>query len=341
MKIAQIIPSLLPTGPVNVALDLSFLLRKKGHEVHVFYFDEKAGAVIGTNAERIKFREKRDWSDFDIVHSHGLRPDVYVRRFYKQMPPSLSTLHNYVKDDLKFQYSALIAAVFVPIWNWACAKHKANVCLSHHMKTYYQEFWKNKNLEVIHNTRVIDTTINQNRIEEIQSLAAGRKVLGSISTINPRKGLDQVLPFLVQNPDWVYVHIGGGDIDGLQEKAKQLKVQDRFISLGAKPKGWEYAQAFDVFALPSYSEGFPLSLIEAIQLGVPVACSNIPVFREIFSTDEVCRFELNDADSLTNAVVQAYRQKDTFVTHALTRFEKEYSADTVATKYLELYTNIT
>ncbi len=340
MKIAQIIPSLAPTGPVNVALDLTHLFREMGHEVQLFYFDEKEGAVSDSGAVQIGFNEKRDWSKFDIVHSHGLRPDVYVRRNYKQMPPAVSTLHNYLKDDLKFQYNPIIAAVFSPVWNWACARHKANVVLSRHMKSYYSRFWRNKNIEVIPNTRVIDLQPNPNRIEEIKKLAEGRKVLGSISTLNPRKGVNQVLPFLAQNPDWVYIHVGGGQLDDLKAEAAKLKVIDRCHFIGPQKQGWQYAPAFDVFILPSLSEGFPLSLIEAIQLGVPVVCSDIPVFREIFSESEVSLFTLNDTNSLSNAVLRTYAQKDNFVQNALARFQREYSPEIVAEKYLELYRSI-
>ncbi len=340
MKIAQIIPSLVPTGPVNVAMDLTQLFREKGHEVQLFYFDEKKGAISDQHAIKIGFNEKRDWNEFDIIHSHGLRPDVYVRRNYKRMPPAVSTLHNYLKDDLKFQYNPLVALVFSPIWNWACARHKANVVLSSHMKSYYSKFWKNNNIEVIPNTRVIDLTPNQNRIEEIRKLADGRKVLGSISTINPRKGVKQVLPFIAQNPDWVYVHVGGGQLDELKSEAAKLKALDRCFFLGPQKQGWQYAPAFDVFILPSISEGFPLSLIEAIQLGVPVVCSDIPVFQEIFSESEVSRFTLNDPHSLAEAVLLSYMQKDNFVQNAQARFQSDYSPEIVANKYLKLYSSI-
>lgn len=337
MKIAQIIPSLLPTGPVNVALDLTHLFREKGHEVHLFYFDEKEGAATDAEATQIRFNEKREWGHFHLIHSHGLRPDAYVRRNYKRMPPAVSTLHNYLKDDLKFQYNTLIAHAFAPVWNWACAKHKANVVLSHHMKGYYSRFWRNKNIEVIPNTRVIDLKPNTVRIEEVKKLADGKKVLGSISTINPRKGVDQVLPFLEHNPDWVYIHIGGGDIASLQAEAEKLNVSERCFFLGPKKEGWQFAAGFDVFILPSLSEGFPLSLIEAIQMGVPVVCSDIPVFREIFNENEVSRFELFNSNSLSEAVLRTYNQKDTFVQNALMRYQRDYAPEKVASEYLELY----
>ena len=341
MRIAQIIPSLLPTGPVNVALDLTQLFRQQGHEVHLYYFDDKEGAVKDEEATKIGFNEKRDWSAYDVIHSHGFRPDVYVRRHYRNMPPALSTLHNYLGEDLTYQYNKWVALIFSPIWNWACSRHKTNVVLSENMKAYYQKFWRNKRIEVIPNTRVLDLTPNPQRLTEVKALAGGRHILGSVSNITARKGVEQVFPFLQAKPDWIYVHIGGGPLDELKSKAAHYQVEDRCYFMGSKPKGWQYAQAFDVFILPSYSEGFPLSLIEAIQLEVPTVCSDIPVFQEIFNEDEVCHFRLDDTQSLSEAILRAFAQKDTLVRHALARFKREYSPQIVAKKYLELYTSIT
>ncbi len=336
MKIAQIVPSLKPTGPVNVALDLAKTFRQLGHQVHFFYFDELPGAVQ-EEASKITLSQPVNWDGYDVVHSHGLRPDQYIRRHYRSMPITVSTLHNYVRQELTFSYGKMVAAFFTPVWSWFCAKHDANVALSHHMKLYYFKFWRNQNLVHIPNTRIIDLKPNQERVAEVGKIAAGRKILGSVSHLTKRKGTKQIFPFLEQNKDWVYVHIGGGNTQELIKKAAYFGVEDRCFFMGAKERGWEYAAAFDVFILPSYSEGFPLSLMEAVQIGVPVVCSGLPVFNEIFSPKEICLFELENTKSLQQAVFKALTDKDELVRNAKSRFESEYHPTIVAKQYLELY----
>lgn len=340
MKIAQLVPSLLPTGPVNVALDLTSMLRQKGHEVQVFYFDEKPGGRQLPGSLKISFWDAEPLRKFDIVHSHALRPDAYVWKNARHLPPAVSTLHNYVYEDLRYRYGKLTAEVFTRLWNRFCNKHKANVVLSEDMKTYYASFWKNQQLAVVPNSRQIDLTASPAREQEIKDLAGGRKVAGSISHITSRKGLDQALDFLKMNPDWIFVHIGGGDLKLLRDQAHSRGVTERLHCLGHKDLPWQYARAFDVFVLPSRSEGFPLSLIEAIQVEVPVVTSDIPVFREIFSKEEICRFQLDDPSSLNDAIHTALKNKTSLVESACRRFQADYSPEVIVEKHLKLYSQV-
>lgn len=322
---------------MNVARDLTALLQQEGHEVDLFYFDEKDGAVADSRAQQINFRQKRKWSNYDLVHSHGLRPDMYVWLHRKKMPATVSTLHNYVKEDLTYYYGKAVAGIFTPLWNLACSRHSANVVLSQDMKSYYSGFWRNPGIQVIPNTRLIDTSPNPEREAEIRSWARGRKVLGSISSLSPRKGVEQVLGFLRSSPGWVYVHLGGGDPEPLLKMIAEQGLEEQVILAGFRERPWQYARAFDVFILPSRSEGFPLSLIEAIQVGIPVATSDIPVFREIFSEQEICRFRLDDQEDMSAAIHRAMKERSSLVANSQKKFEKCYSPRAVVQQYLNLY----
>ncbi|MCT4623449.1 MAG: glycosyltransferase family 4 protein [Schleiferiaceae bacterium] len=338
LRIAQIVPSLLPKGPVNVSLDLTHLLREQGHFVELFFFDDLEGAVE-VNATRIGWRSKIDWSRFNIVHSHGLRPDLYVRSNYKKMPASVTTIHNYAKTDLKHTYNSVVASSFTPVWRWARSKHNAKVVLSQDMMNYYNKTNK-KDYVIIPNTRLIGVEPNSERNAEIENIRKDFKVIGSLSTVTSIKGLDQILDFISSTQDWIYVHVGGGELEPLIAKAKELGVEDRCFFLGHKENGFEYVHSFDVFAIPSISEGFPLSLIEAVQLQVPVVASDIAVFKEIFTEQEVSFFKLQDTPSLTIAVQDAFLNKDNFAKNAKVRFDSSYSPQVVIQKYIDCYQSV-
>jgi len=256
------------------------------------------------------------------------------------MPRTVSTIHNYAKLDLEYTYNKFIASIFEPVWNWACAKHTCNVVLSNDMKNYYSRFWRNKNLHVIPNTRVIDTDVNESRIQEIRSFAEGRNVIGSLSVVTVRKGLGHIIQFLTRNENWVYVHVGGGDLAELQSQAQELGVANRCMFLGHKNEGFEYVHAFDVFAMPSLSEGFPLSLIEAVQIGTPIVASKIPVFEESFSSSEISFFALNNNEEFSQAVDRVMKNKGSYIEKALAKFRLKYAPDIVANDYLNVYQEI-
>lgn len=69
--------------------------------------------------------------------------------------------------------------------------------------------------------------------------------------------------------------------------------------------GLEYAYAkARALVFPSHAEGFGLPLVEAMQRGLPVMASDIPVFREI-GQDFMAYFDLDDPASLAR-LVEAY-----------------------------------
>ena len=340
MRIAQIIPSLIHTGPINVAMDLSATYIKDGHEVVIFYFDDKGSAPEGIQCERIGWRSKLDWSSFDVVHSHGIRPDLYVRKSKRKMPPTVSTLHNYATQDLYYRYGKNKGRLYTNLWSYACAKHDANVVLSEDMKRYYSKFWRNKNLHVISNTRVVEGTKDEETIDEIKALAKGKKILGSVSTVTTIKGLDQVVRLMKEKKDWVYVHIGGGEMQDLIDLMSKNGVSNRCHFLGFKKDAWKYIHAFDVFTLPSRTEGFPLVLIEAAQMGMPILASNIPVVRESFRSDELKTFPLDDIEAYGQALDEVYENRDSFGAHAKRAFDTRYSPRIISDNYLKLYQSI-
>jgi len=56
-----------------------------------------------------------------------------------------------------------------------------------------------------------------------------------------------------------------------------------------------------MLVMPSYYEGFGLPVLEALTLGCPVICSDIPVFHELFE-DHVTFFDLNSKEDLRNKI---------------------------------------
>ena len=77
-----------------------------------------------------------------------------------------------------------------------------------------------------------------------------------------------------------------------------------FMFNGLNDRSLEYAyRNARALVFPSYVEGFGLPLVEAMQRGLPVMASDIPVFREV-GNDFIAYFDLNDPASLTTLVTQ-------------------------------------
>lgn len=120
-------------------------------------------------------------------------------------------------------------------------------------------------------------------------------------------------------------------------KSLGLSKQVRFLSgLEDTELCWLYENA-STFIIPSSSEGFCLPLIEALNLGCPVVCSDIPIFREVGSSQ--CRyFELsaNACRNMAEAIEYQFHQKT--VSNSLT--ENQFSKKTISKQLLNFYESL-
>lgn len=122
-------------------------------------------------------------------------------------------------------------------------------------------------------------------------LPAGAPVVLFVGSLTPIKGVDVLLDALGafsaagdEGGRPVLVVVGEGpDRAALAEQAVRLGLADRVRFLGFVPEADKRAlmAAADVLAMPSRSEAFPLTLLEAAQAGLPAVASRIPVLEAL------------------------------------------------------------
>ena len=92
-----------------------------------------------------------------------------------------------------------------------------------------------------------------------------------------------------------------GDPENSEEEIRELirglGLQDRVILAGYQDNIPEMLSAFDVFCLPSFSEGLPVSVLEAMAAGVPVVGSHVRGIKEVVKNRETGLLFQPDNDS--------------------------------------------
>lgn len=107
----------------------------------------------------------------------------------------------------------------------------------------------------------------------------------------------------LQSKEWPYVKLVLATPDDYF--SKRLKINNNTLMVHNPNKTqlanlYTYAQAL---IFPSFMEGFGLPGIEAMTIGTPVVCSNIPVFREIY--DDAClMFNPKDSNDIAQKIKQ-------------------------------------
>lgn len=129
--------------------------------------------------------------------------------------------------------------------------------------------------------------IDVDKVKKIDKKADKRQMLGireedilvlSVGELNQNKNHETILRALKQlnRTDVHYVICGQGDKkEELERMAKQFGMEERLHLLGFRTDALEWMKVADLFAFPSYREGLPVSLMEAMAAGLPVVCSKI------------------------------------------------------------------
>jgi glycosyltransferase involved in cell wall biosynthesis len=252
-----------------------------------------------------------------------------------------------VHADLSFSYSppiaAIISAVWLAIWRKA---FDVVVVLSDFSFRYYASYISSTKLQRVYNGRDLCREGIAVGIAEAERLVVGewRKrgmtIIGSCAVLTPVKGLEQVLTFLAQNQDYAYVIVGDGPaLSDLKYMADRLGIVDRVLFTGRKKDVSPYLQLMDLFALPSRSEGLPLAALEAASVGLPILCSDIEIFREIFDSESAAFFPLDDIAALGVAAESMLDRLYEMGSKARARYLNFFTLKKMAEGYLAVYSN--
>jgi len=98
-----------------------------------------------------------------------------------------------------------------------------------------------------------------------------------------------------------------------------------------------YAAARGV-VVPSLYEGFGLPIVEAMRVGTPVACSDLPVFHEVAGTDALF-FDPLSVPSIADAILRL--AKTPRISSGAVARARQFSWDAAAAQLSELYRRLT
>lgn len=347
IRVAIIVPALRQLGPVKVMEAMvNALSAVPDLFFKVFYMDKTVDPRVKFSApvERLN-RSHFRFSEFDIIHTNGIRPDLFAWFNRRKIKYHISTIHNFVFEDLSFTYHKLISFIFGNIWLLLWKRSDKLVGISESMKRYYVNWFDASKMEVVYNG-IPETDILVKPDSDVIQLInefreKGLKVICCAGILTRRKGIDQLLWLLAEAKENALVIIGDGkEVGSLKRLSQKLGISDRCHFCGFRNDAIKYFKYFDIFIMPSRSEGFGLTLIEAVQQKVPVICSDLEVFKELFNKDEVTFFKLDDIGSLSEAMKESEVNGKMKTDLAYKRYLSNYTADIMAKKYFDFYQSV-
>lgn len=338
MKIALLTNHLALTGVNNVVLDLAKQLINHGHQCTVFYLKD-GGRVMDFPCE-VRKADSAMFQEYDVVHAHGLMPEIWVGRNKPKhcRAKCVTTLHCYCFQDLPDLYGTLKGYAMGLLYLWMKRPFDRVVCLSKDMMGYYGRFLQKRKLTYAYNTRslILDNSLLNSRDEKCQ----GKVVIGMNGVLIQRKGVDLMLQALSLLPDHFILRLAGDgkERERFEAMAESLGVADRVEFMGMVSQAWTLLPQYDILALPSRSEGFPLALLEAAVYRKKVVVSDLPIVKECFNNHmDVEMFLLSaGAEGLKDAILKAENNRKLEANiHQL--FQEKYSPECFYQRYMEIY----
>lgn len=343
MKIAYIVNHLGQTGVNHVVSDLIKQMQHHGHDCRLFYFEDNTEPIAFPCAtEKTSPVEGTiDFNAYDVVHTHGLKANLYVLRHKPRHGKArcVATLHCYVFQDFADLYGRIKGFLLGLIFLLSVLRHDKIVALSKDAVAYYSRWLSRRKLCDAYNTRDIDKSedLTPDERKEILTFKGDDTLIGMNCVLILRKGIDVMLKAMRLLPDTYKLYIvGTGKEEALFKSMVDKDLAPRIRFAGARPRAHRYLSLYDIYALPSRSEGFPLALLEAADYGKRVVSSALPVVKECFTDDELITFPMPSETALA-AAIQTAMTRPELCTNIKKRFDRDYSPESFYRRYMTIY----
>lgn len=336
-------------------------LQREGHEVHVACAKTKP-STSGITMHPIAFARNMNMlkhmkavqqlvkllrrENYDAIHTHTPVASVLSRIAAKiaGVPLVIYTAHGFYFHERmpKLQYQVVYAiekyaarffsdyVFFQSEEDYALAKQK--------------QFKKSERLVHIGNgvskERFNVTQYDRQAARQALGLPADAPVFLFVGRQVKEKGLQELVDAFEYLPEQAHVVIVGGQVPGDRDSI-HIEAKDRLHVLGEREDIPNLLSAADVFVLPSYREGLPRSIIEAMAMGKPVIATNIRGCREEViheQTGLLCNVQ--DAQDLA-AKMNVFLEQPSFIQTygeaGLQRFLEMYDEEKVLDRQMTIY----
>lgn len=172
-------------------------------------------------------------------------------------------------------------------------------------------FYHDENFTVLNNA--VDSELFEYNSEKREHIRKNLNlensfVLGTVANLSPIKNpfglIDIYIQVLKREPTAKLLWVGEGGLrEEIEEKIKSENLTDKVILLGRRNDVADLLQAMDAFLLPSFSEGLPVSIIEAQASGLPCFISD-KVTRESDVTGRCTYLPLNNYSLWADKIVE-------------------------------------
>jgi len=298
-----------------------------------------------------KMLEVFEFEDLDLMHVHYAIPHAVSAYLARQVLRKanrnlkfITTLHG---TDITLMG---LEPSFMPLVKFSIEESDGVTAVSRFLKEKtLTNFNIKKDIEVIYNFIDVDKYCPQDgAVYRNHIAAAGEKVLVHTSNFRIVKRVTDTIRILEKVKKEIptkLVLIGDGpDRSECEHLARELDLSKDVIFLGKQDGLTEILNASDLFLMPSQSESFGLSALEAMACGIPVVSSSVGGLPELNIHNETGYIaEIGDVDRMAKYVIELLtneRRYKTFSKNSRDRAVKNFDKNLIVPQYVEYYERV-
>lgn len=318
-------------GSERVVLDLARNLNSEQYEIYVTAF--KGGALEISLREVCKavfFIRKRKGFDFlamcqlaklirendiDVVNAHHYMPCFYSFLGAKILSKKRLIYTEHSVPEVEQIASSIHGKVFF----WMLFRINGVIGVSGQITEKFRQFYPihaDKFLPILNGVDVekFRTDNKRDHIRKEFGILKSHFIIGSVANFRKVKNHTCLIRAAARlqdsHPQIRLFFVGTGfpddsenSEDEIRESIRVFGMQNKVIMAGYKRNIAEILSAFDLFCLPSFSEGLPVSILEAMAVGIPVIGSDVKGTAELIKHRENgFLFNSNDDKDLSDKI---------------------------------------
>ena len=294
---------------------------------------------------------------FDILHSHGYKSNVlfgFLPRSIRKLP-MVSTHHGYTSTAgfTKNRFYEWVDSIGLRFIDEVVLVNRGMLANPKLRKLKRVKFRVVDNgIPIGEPTEAIKGVSNQ--VSDglhpddavISDFCRNGFTIGSIGRLSREKGFEILIDSLCRikerGIDAGLVIIGEGSLKRkLADYANERGIAEKVLMPGYRRDAWRFMPLFSVFAISSYTEGLPVTLLEAMRAGVPVVATAVGGIPEVLDSGKAgCLVKPGGAEELAAAVMKLHDEPPyaaDLSERAYKRLTTLYSSAAMAEKYHQIY----